>query len=515
LKRTITTPNRFTTFIQSWPGNIPASLLLLFLIITFFSCKDDSAYIGLKKDPRLKADYVDIPLYPSVVSLNTVLTQNIAGEQDAAGNTFARTMVGKINDPRFGKISATTYLNFSPPLSTVTPDPTSTADSIVMELALDFYQVGALGITTQTFEVHELLDTLNGLGYYSSSTVPYNPTPVATASVSIDPEFFTNSLLARTDADTSNDQSLKLKIRLPNSLGQGVLQELINTSNAITDFTVFSGKYKGFALVPTNCDKIFGINPIITAPYSYRQSRIVLYYSAAGIQSHADLPIYPAINSVTGLNSNVVTFTSFATDRSGCSLSGIEPLKDFKPADGYTYVQGGSALITKLDLRDFYKYVDTLKNVIINSAELVTNNTISQGYISSVSLRVLDSLNTFRNPYIDSLINDVIQNNVPAYIFRKKLSTLSLGPVGTNPTIDVLMLGASAVPVATDTYQITNALATEFIQKIVPDGHSPDRIKWLAIVPNDTEFRKSVNVLVLDPTTKLRVYYSQPIIKIR
>ncbi|HWA34460.1 MAG TPA: DUF4270 family protein [Cyclobacteriaceae bacterium] len=463
----------------------------------------------------MKADYVDIPLYPSVVYLNTVLTQNISGELDVAGNTFSRTLIGKINDPRFGKITATTYLNFSPPLSTVTPDPTSTADSILMELALDFYQVGSTGTTTQTFEVHELLDTLNELGYYSSSTVPYSSTAIATASVSIDPDFFANAVLAKTDADTSNDQSLKLKIKLPITLGQNVLQDLITTSSAITDFNVFSGKYKGFALVPTNSDKIFGMNPIITTPYNYRQSRIVLYYSTAGVQSHADLPLYPAINSVTGLSNNVVSFTSFSTDRSGTALSGIEPYKEFKPTDGYTYVQGGSALMTRLDLRDFYKYVDTLNNVIINSAQLITNNTISQGYVNSVSLRILDSLNTFRNPYMDSLVNDVIQNDVPQYVFRNKRNELSFGDVATNPTVDVLMLGTSATPISVDTYQLDGALVTEFCQKIAGDGHYKDRIKWLAIIPNDTEFRKSVNLLVLDPTTKLRIFYSQPIIKIR
>jgi len=132
IEKTITTPNRFTTFIQSSQGKLPASLLLIFLIIVIFSCKDDSAFIGLKKDPRLKAEYVDIPLYPSVVNVNSILTENIAGDP------FARFLVGKVTDPRFGSLTATTYLNFSPPLTAITIDPTATADSIVMELAVDF-----------------------------------------------------------------------------------------------------------------------------------------------------------------------------------------------------------------------------------------------------------------------------------------------------------------------------------------------------------------------------------------
>ncbi len=518
MKKTTTTPNRFTTFIQSLQGSRPA-LLLVFLIILFFSCKDDAAYIGLKKDPRLKADYVDIPLHPSVLNFNTILTQNVGGETDVAGNPFARTLVGKISDPRYGTVSTTTYLNFSPPVITVTPDATASADSIVMELALDFYQFGSTGNTLQTFEVHELLDTLNEVGYYSSSTVPYSSATTGSASVSIDPDFFNSALVALQDTDTTNDQTIKLSIKLPNTLANNILQDLVDATaaNSSIDFNVFSGKYKGYALVPKNCDKIFGINPVMSSPYNRRQSRIVLYYSTAGVQTHIDLPMYPVVSTVTGVSANVITFTSFSTDRSGSVLSGIEPYKDFKPTDGYTYVQGGTSLITKLDLQDFYKYVDTLNNVIINSAELVGNNTVTQGgNITSISLRVLDSLNTFRSPYEDSLINDVISRTVPIPIFRKNSQTLySFGSVDTSPTIDLKMLGSTVSPLTTDTYQLSGAVLTDFCQKIAKDGHDPQRIKWLALIPNDTEFRKSVNLLAFDPTTRLRIYYTQPIVKIR
>ncbi len=516
MKKTTITLNRFITFIQSWQGKLPLGLLLFFLIIVFFSCKDDSAFIGLKKDPRLKADYVDIPLYPSVVNYNTILTQNFSDDLGSSGDPFGRTMIGKITDPRFGSVTATTYLNFGPPLTIFTPDPAATADSIVMELALDFYQIGSSGTTLQTFEVHELLDTLNAIGYYSSSTVPYSSAVVAKNSFAIDPDYFASSLTAKADADTSNDQSVKLRLTLPVTLAQNILQEFIDNTAAASDFSVFSGKYKGYALVPKACDKIFGIDPVIAAPYNRRQSRVILYYTSGGVQSAVTLPMYPAINSITGISNNVVSFTSFSTDRSGSALNGIQPFKDFNPTDGYCYVQGGTALVTKFDLRDFYKYVDTLKNVIINSAQLVTNNTVTEGYLSSVRLRVLDSLNTFRNPYEDSLINDVIQNNIPKPIFRKKASTVfSFGSADTSPTVDLLMLGSAASPISLDSYQLDGAILTDFCQRIVTDGHNPQRIKWIAMVPNDNEFRKSLNLLVLDPTTKLRVYYSQPIIKVR
>jgi len=322
----------------------------------------------------LKANYVDIPLYPSVINFNTILTQNVAGD------ALARFLVGKVSDPRFGSITATTYLNFSPPLAAVAPDASATADSIVMELAMDFYAYGSRGSPNQTFEVHELLDTLNGLGYYSSNTVPYSSTTIATGSIAIDPETFANILIAKADADTSNDARLKIQIKLPNSLAQSLMQDMIDNSTTLADFNVFSGKYKGFALVPKNCDKIFGMDPTITIPMTAANRAMVLYYSSGGVQNHFDFPNIPRREQpVTGLVNNVVSFTNFSEDRTGSPLDGIQPYTDFKPSNGYAYVQAGAGLATKLDFRDFYKYVDTLNNVIINSAELITNNSITQG----------------------------------------------------------------------------------------------------------------------------------------
>jgi hypothetical protein len=508
LRRTTITQNHFITFTQNWRGKTTASVLLLSLIALFFSCKDDAAFIGLKKDPRLKVDYVDISLHPSVIAFSSILTQNVSTDQNA------RVLIGKYTDPRFGSIQATTYFNFSPPFSNIVPGPTATADSIVLELAIDYYSVGGKAASNQIFDVYELLDTLNGAGYYTNSTVPYASSPIASGSLFINPEDFQNASAINNDSDTTNDERLKIKIRIPGTLASDVLQDLIQSSKAIFDYNVFRGKYKGYALVARDCDKIFGINPTISTPYINRQSRIALYYTENSIQTHADLAIYPGTNYTTGLPNDVVSFTSYAIDRTGSPLAGIAPLKDFTPSDGYMYIQSGAPLITKLDLRDFYKFADTLEHAIINSAEIVTNNNLQGAIVNNVRVRILDSLGTFRNPYEDSLVNDVL---TPVYrpIYRKFSSALSFGTNASSPTMDIALDAGVPTAVSTDTYQISTMLATEFCQKLVVFKSHPERPKWVAIIPDEEEFRKSLDALVLDNNITLRVYYSQPIIQVR
>ena len=67
--------------------------------------------------------------------------------------------------------------------------------------------------------------------------------------------------------------------------------------------------------------------------------------------------------------SQCVNFSKITSNRSSTELSGLNQyFTDFDPGVK-RYIQGGSSIITKLDFSRFYDYVDTLTNVIVNSAE--------------------------------------------------------------------------------------------------------------------------------------------------
>ena len=207
-----------------------------------------------------------------------------------------------------------------------------------------------------------------------------------------------------------------------------------------------------------------------------------------------------------------MSFSNITTDRSASALNGAQPFKEFVPPDNHFYVQSGTALVTKIDLTSFYNYVDTIENAVFNSAELVVTNTSQKKAPFFVQLRILDSTNHFRAPYIDSLVNDVIVNTLPPYL--SKIPTAWFIATGST-SIDVRGDQGSTIRVATDTYEIGKIFITEFCQQVYRHKHDKRRITTLALMPSESEFQKSVNGLVLDGNIKLRLYYSKPVIKIR
>lgn len=500
MRRTIITPNRFTIFTLSWQAKA-AGLGLCFFLLLFFSCKDDDVtYIGFRKGSRLNTRFVDIPLKKSVVQYNGVLTRNSKDE------TVSRILVGRYNDPKFGNMEARGFVNFAPPVQTVKVPIAATLDYLELQVRFDFYYYGSRDVALQRIQVFPLIDALNiDQKYYNNSTVSFSSVPVGDTTFLASPFAFDN-------ADTSAVQIVRIRIK--GSLGSDLLYDLLNEPDIINDFAQFSSKYPGFAFVMPQGDKIFGIDPQYSLPYPKSgDTMLSLYYSAAGLRSRVDFPLFYGNHSTTGSFRGVTSFSSITADRAPTPLNGIEAFKEFTSPDNQLYIQSGSALIAKFDLDNFYNYVDTLTNIVFNSAELVVNNVSDQKAPTDVQLRVLDSINRFRSYRIDSVINDVSTPVNDPY-FLKIAKAISVGPLD-NPTIDIRTDVGTSIAVTSDTRKIDRIYITEFCQQIYWHKHHPRRIKSLALMPVDTEFEKTVSGLLLDPSATLRIYYSKPVSKAR
>ncbi len=507
MRRTIITLNRFTTFIRSWRGNT-AGLLLCFLILLFLSCKDDAAYIGYPKDPRLSTHFIDIPLNPSVLQYDAILTRNSPTDK------VARFLFGHYNDPQFGNMEVHGFAGIAPPTATISPPSTAKLDSLVLQLSLDFYYYGSPDSSQQHLQVFEVLDTIQPTaGYYTTTQVNYGSQPLADAYFSVVPSNFDLALSINADADTSNNKRQLVRMVIKGDYGTNLLADMISNTALFRDIKPFIGKYKGFAFVLKSGDKIVGVNPVFTgtSPTS-RNTRLSLYYSDGGIQSRADFPLYYANNFSIGITFPGISFTTITTDRSPTVMSGIGNYTEFRPIDKRFYVQSGTALITKLDLSSFYNFADTLKNAVFNSAEVVLTNVGVQKGPYQVSLRLLDSTNHFRSPYVDSLVNGVITPVIDPYL--AKIPTAIAIASTTSNAMDVRADQGFLINVSTDN-TIGKFFVTEFIQKIYNQKHDKRRVRAIGLIPAETEFKKSVSSLVIDPGTSLRLYYSQPVIKIR
>jgi hypothetical protein len=70
----------------------------------------------------------------------------------------------------------------------------------------------------------------------------------------------------------------------------------------------------------------------------------------------------------------------------------------------------------------------------------------------------------------------------------------------------------SSASIDQETGKVGLTYITEFVQQIVAQSASPRRALSFALHPLDNEFKKTVSVLKLDPSSaKLRVYYSKPL----
>ena len=128
-----------------WSG-----LWLCVFLFVVSSCKDDAAYLGFQKDPRLSARFVDVALNPSVIQIDGVQTTNLPSD------ALQRILIGRYNDPLFGNIVATGYTSLAPPVVFVKPAASATFDSLILRLNFDYYYYGLATITSsQKIQVYE------------------------------------------------------------------------------------------------------------------------------------------------------------------------------------------------------------------------------------------------------------------------------------------------------------------------------------------------------------------------
>ena len=437
-------------------------------------------------------------------------------------------MVGRYNDPQFGKIETRAYFNYAPPDVTTFPTLAATADSLILQLNFDLYYYGSHSFTTQEMKVYEVLDTLKAeQGYYSNSVTNIGTTPLGDVFFFPNPIDFDNAATVNNDTDTTNNFNFKVRIPISGHLKDSLLYDFTVDAAKFRDWNVFSGKYKGLAIVPGDAaDKIFGINPKFssTGPNS-KESKLILYYTDNGTAYKASFPVFYQENNGLSTINPVTSYTTISIDRSGSPLTGIDNFKPFIPSNGLFYSQGGTALVTKYSLDKFYSAVDTLKNVIFNSAEIALTTGGDQTPPSKVVFRVLDSLNHFRDANVDTVVNgDTIKirdayigklSNVSAQ-YPKRQTAVTLSQTSSEVYIDVRGDLDTQFPVDPSAKTVSNVFITEFIQQVYYyKSDKKRRITNFALMPLETEFFKSVSSLVVQPGATLRLYYSRPVVNVR
>ncbi len=292
--------------------------------------------------------------------MDSLRTSSLSGELN-------RIMVGEYMDPVFGTIRAQAYSQFRP-LSFPAIANDATYDSIVLSWKYDLYTYGSLNATSQTIDIYEINQTLNfGDTYFFNTQVTTEKVPIGSVGFRINPELFKQEL-----EDSDADTVITTKLRLSDNFGQRLFDSVNPEDTLFTNLTYFTERFKGLAFLPTQSDKIFGINNFDA------NTVLTVYYHEGTTQKSIGFSL-----------SNLVAFTQIVADRSGTELAGLNGFYTEFDHPTNRYLQNGASIITKLDLTEFYKYMDTIPNIMINSAELsVTNVDATDEYVAPGNLTV-------------------------------------------------------------------------------------------------------------------------------
>jgi hypothetical protein len=467
-------------------------LTMLSVALFFYSCEDENSIIGYPNpNKKFQVYTIEIPLESSVVGLDSIITDNKSFQAFVS-------LVGAYNDPLVGQVKTESYLQIFPAFGTPLPADAE-YDSAVFQARLNYYTYGLTSTHTEKFNVHRIGEDLNRLSthsYYYNNTIFYSPSPIGSGSIRLDfedmeeqnelPDRERDTLLVRARLDTETAEQLLLRGKVFDLSGEAAERD--------EEIERFLLNFKGIALVPENSSTIFGFD--LGENPSANFTRIYLYYHT------------PTDTAIASFVINPSSFTNITADRSDTELAGLLPYQETSPPSGKRFIQSGAAVTTKIDLSNFYAFLDTTENILINEAQLTINNVESPvGYAphNSLRFRFLKDNNYFANARMsadaETFKNYHFVSDGPYY-----------GVQADNPTQTSQF---SVLSYEADENRF-NGYMTIFAQNVNDnknddDGINDARLRYIALFPNAPIVSKAVTRTVFHKDdVKLRITYTRP-----
>lgn len=490
-------------------------LAFMAVALFFFACKDDVTPGFPNPNEKFNVRYVEIPLESSVYLIDSIRTSNMYGELN-------RLLVGKYNDPSFGKVTARGFMEIQP-LSTsigVSDDKIALIvyDSVRLDMRYDHYSYGTGGTSPQTFNVHLLTELIssdsaeraNNRFYSKKNDVDYDPTPIGTKTENVNGAQFKVEF----DKGASAMANRILNIRLDDSFGQLLLTRAKTGGEEYTKPEKFNTYVKGLAVIPgDDNDKVIGFDHANTLRSDTLQSRVVVFFH---------LPEDTTFRTVS-YNLNYRSFTNIEAERDAGNSPDLYDITEFytakDPAE-YRYTQTGTGVVLRVDFGNFYNFADTIDQMIINSAELAIT-----GYESSSSLY---PVNSFSMVLLDSTTHTRYRNTRYRYVPRYNSNGDQIGT-------DVVVHSYDAQIVASHKGYINDV--SQFLTTVADNGaafslqrdgdkfggymtllaqqfyqSTPDfRYRYFGLFPTDPLNGKSINRLVFHKNNlRMKIYYTIP-----
>ena len=486
---------------------------LLFGAVLFFflSCDDDSFLLGIKGKTKFQGVYAELSFSgdkSKVLLMDSVVTD----QYNLASNTY-RLLLGEYHDPEFGTVTSSVYAQFQP------NDPTFfdwenenlDVDSLSVQLLFDFYMYGPQGgDLDETVTVYRLLDTLSVFQrYFFNSTAVYDPTPLGVLKLKA------REIDIKYSIDNPTDQQdFLLQGRLDlfdnGEFADELLGYLSSRDSALIGANIpdyFRPQFRGLVFVPSASTRMLGFTPTkVTGNLTQPTSRLILHYHDTEKLEDDSLTTSLYFTPFDFVYS--AAFNHIETQREG-DLAGLT-LADadvpFSPPSDKRYIQNGSAVMTALNISEFYDFTDTIEHMIINSVEI------------SIGVETPPTGISPPNTLYAMMLKETSDGKVVFVEMDTKSDSLAMLKqyVFTDYVNFAVANEASKSSPLTLTYDSNTkryyGYSTLFFQNLFDKRDDPEtHITYVGLYPVSPAIGKSVDRAVLNANDmKLKIYYTTP-----
>lgn len=336
-------------------------LAMLPVLFFLFSCEDPSE-IGLDLNPHqgsISTHYVELPVASSQLFIDSIGT--------ALREPATPARIGRMSDPYFGELAATTYTNIGLP-DTVPPVASgASVDSIYLRLGFQPAYTGNQIDAPQEINVYWLQEPISAK---STRTNDDGETIRNFNYFNFDHESMEGAeLVGQISFDTASVSGATLKLSLLNSSFANELFSKVKEGDRslLTSQLDFDEVARSLAFVPGEGNTFIN-NYLLADP---RVSRIDLYHS--GLKKPISFPFLPKQDGVKYTRYPI--YYGLEADYSNTALATVPeggPKQAFEPADGRLYFRSGAGLVPRFDIPAFREFIqsDTLGEFVINQAIL-------------------------------------------------------------------------------------------------------------------------------------------------
>jgi len=308
----------------------------------------------------------------------TVKTSTLTLDSIKTSNTQTALVGGY--DKSVGKVNSRSYITLGKSVSNVNRD--AVFDSITLNLVPSSYYFGD---TTSLFHmtVNRITEDIK---YPLNDQYLYNVSHFAYDSL---------STLGEVTFKPKPKEKKKIRIKIDDALGIDLLDKLKARTNSFEDVGGFSHYFKGIVLnshIDGNNKSIIGFS---TTDTSITMS-LYYHYITNGNIIKDRVKFEPSVG-----NTNIKQFNQITSDRSGTDLSTISEVPTSSELlKNYSYVQGGSGLVTRIDF-------PSLKNLLEQDRKFEVVN---------ATLFVQPSVETMESDFLPQKLNLCLTNKHNDYL---------------------------------------------------------------------------------------------------